>query len=134
MIELIKIEDLIQLMGILKEIGDEENENLSLISKITKNLIENKERCKETIIYRIAMTLYHSSRYWDSHILKFLNDPINIYLKLSTNNKFQKIYEPIWKSIEKRKDRMSKTNYLKTLLCFIFATYLFYKNEVFEDE
>lgn len=134
MIELTTTEDLVQTMGILGEISDEENENLRLISSITKNLIEKKKRCKETIIYRIAMTLYHSDRYWESHIFKFLDDPINIYLKLSTNTKFQKNYENIWTSIERKKDRILKANYIKTLICFIFATYLYYKNEIFDNE
>jgi len=134
MIELTTIQDLIETIDILGEISDDENENLRLISSITKNLIENKKRCKETIIYRIAMTLYHSDRYWESHIFKFLNDPINIYLKLSINTKFQKNYEKIWESIEDKKDRVLKGNYVKTLICFVFATYLYYKNEIFENE
>lgn len=115
-------------MGIKDEILKEEPMNLDIISSLTKNLIDNEKKSKETIIYRIAMTLYHSDRFWESHILKILNDPMRVYLSLASNKKFQEEYDEIWNLINKKKSRMIKANFIKTLLCFLIATYLYYNN------
>lgn len=124
------IRKLLDKMGILGELEKENEDNFITIASLTKNLIKKKERCKETIIYRIAMTLYHSGRYWDNHVFKLFDDPMSIFLKLSTNYLFQKEYPKIWESISNNKqDRLVKANQLKTLICFLISTYFYYKNE-----
>lgn len=124
------INKLLEKMGILEEIEKEKDDIILTITSLTKNLIKKKERCRETIIYRIAMTLFHSGRYWDTHIFRLFDDPMSIFLKLSTNYLFQKEYPKIWESINNNKqDRLVKANQLKTLLCFLISTYFYYKNE-----
>lgn len=117
----------------MDEIMKEEPEHLSILSSITKNLMVNKERSRETIIYRIAMTLFHSGRYWENHILKILDEPVRVYLNLASNKSFQKNYDGIWELIEKRKNRMIKANFIKTLICFLIGGYLYYKNLEVEE-
>lgn len=120
------IEDLIDIMEISEEIKNFENEDIKLLYSLAKDLIETRNRCRESIIYRLAMTLYHSGRYWGNHVIEILDDPTNIYLKLSSNTKFQEQYHSIWLKIKEKKDRLIKANFTMTLTCFLLATYLYY--------
>lgn len=123
-----KVKDLLELMEISEQITNESLEEYILLSSLVKELIDFKNRCRESIIYRIAMTLYHSSRYWDSHIIDILDDPISVYFKLSSNTIFQEKYPDLWETINLKRNRMLRTNFMKTLICFLMATFLYYNN------
>lgn len=123
-----KIKDLLEVMELSEQITDENSEEYKLLSSLVKELIDFKNRCKESIIYRIAMTLYHSARYWDSHIIDILDDPISVYFKLSSNEVFREKFPDLWKIINLKRNRALRANFMKTLICFLMATYLYYKN------
>ena len=42
----------------------EKLDSQSLLKSITNKLVSAKQKDKSTLIYRIAMTIYHSSKYW----------------------------------------------------------------------
>jgi len=111
---------------IINPIGDQV-EDINLLRNLTRELIESESRCRENIIYRLAMALYHSDRFWDEHIIRVIDDPVEIYYKLSSNPDFKEgEYSIIWKIISEIRDRKFKTQFIKTLICFLLATYLYY--------
>ena len=128
--ELDKIVKLMEEMGISDEIVTpvgEQVEDISLLKNLAKELILSESRCRENMIYRLAMTLYHSDRYWDEHIVRVIDDSVEIYYKIYSSPSFKEgEYSVIWKMINGIKDRKFRTQFVKTLICFLLATYLYY--------
>jgi len=92
---------------------------------ISKNAIESKTRDPDTMIYRLAMLVFHYAFNKPPTITGIENWEL-AYLAFTQDKNINKKY-PI---IKKKLDTLSQTNQqhsFKTILSFIIGTYLYYK-------
>ena len=124
LLALARLEKLTQLMDYsgLKEIVDAK-EDLFFIARDVF-MAQNKD--PDTIVYRLAMMLYHSKRLSGAAAIPELEDSGLIYLKLSDNANFKLEYEGIYNGLSKIEPR-SRSAVVKTLMSFVIGGYLYYK-------
>lgn len=117
--ELSKAKEILEVAGILDEVERKE----TILIPITKVLVNSKTFDNNTIIYRLAMMIYHAKRNAGAQIIESIEDPGFIYLKLMQDQKIKKLFEELL--IER--PFLSAIDLTKTLICFIIGAYLFYK-------
>ena len=114
-----EIKDILDVMELREKLDSQ-----SLLKSITNQLVSAKLKDKSTLIYRMAMTIYHSSKYWKNNIIEEIDDPVNIYLKLSGSKTFQEKYADFWAKINTASP-LKQTNLIRTFTCFISAAYYY---------
>jgi len=115
-----RAEALLASLGILEEVNN--NKTLSFIAK---ELVASGDKDKDSIIYRLAMTIFHSERSGPS-CLKALENPFDTYIKISEDASFQKDY-PEFLAKMKNKPTPAIELVMKTFMCFAAAAYLYFK-------
>ena len=106
--------------GIVKAIDEKKD-----LVTIAQDVIQTGTKDDDTIIYRLAMMIYHSARLAGQPAVKEIEDPGAIYLQLVQNENLQKEYPEIFDTLHNLPPP-AKSPVTKTFICFIIATYIFY--------
>ena len=115
-----KAEQLLSSIGVLEEVR--ENKVLDFIAK---ELISSQEKDKDTMIYRLAMMIFHSQRSGPPCIEQ-LGNSMDIYIRLAQNPSSREIFKEFFKKTE-RKAPLAIELMTKTFVCFVAAAYVYYK-------
>lgn len=75
---------------------------------------------EDTIIYRIAMTIYHSKALAKQALIPSLDDAGAVYLKAQQNPRLQKLVM----EMTERYKAVSPVELVKTFMCFVVAAYI----------
>jgi len=117
--EIEKSEEILKSAGIINEVKEKEN----VLIPIAKYVIKSKTMDKNTIIYRLAMMIYHSRTNAGADIIEAIGDPGSIYLRLMENSKIEALFNKL----------LSESPFLpaieltKTFICFVIGAYLYSK-------
>ena len=98
-----------------------ENKTLNFVAK---ELISSHSKDKSSIIYRLAMAIYHSGRLGE-HVLEEFNDPLKVYIKITEDKTFQEIDPQLLVTLRQASDASSL---IRTFICYLSAAYLYYSN------
>jgi hypothetical protein len=114
------LEETLRITGLLQEIHEK-----PFLFGIVKDVISAKNKDADTIIYRIAMALYHSQSLSGVPAFKSLEDPALLYLKISQNKDFMLKYDNI---IQRFSTLGTEQRVLafKTFMSFVLSAYLYY--------
>lgn len=112
-------EELLTFLNIINEVKEN-----SLLSSVVKDAIQSREMDSDTIIYRLAMAIFHSNRFNDPSVIKALNDPSGLYLKLSQGEIYKKYEKALSLLMDLPVD--GRIPAVKVLVTFIIASYLYY--------
>lgn len=115
-----KAEALLSSLGILEEI--KENKTLDFIAK---ELVASGIKDKDSIIYRLAMSIFHSERSGPP-CLKALENPFDTYISISGDASFQKNYPEFFARLKDKSVSAIELT-MKTFMCFASAAYLYFK-------
>jgi len=115
-----KTEALLSSLGILDEV--KENKTLNFIAK---ELVTSGTKDKESIIYRLAMSIFHSERS-GPFCVEALENPFNTYISISEDESFRKNYPEFFTKLSGKSTAAIEAT-VKTFMCFASAAYLYFK-------
>lgn len=115
------VEDLLICAG-LKENLDKSHD----LFTIAKDVKSSNSKDPTSIIYRLAMMVYHSARLAGRPAVEELEDPGAIYLRIIDNEDFKKRYNSLYESLIKFPYQV-RSSVLKTFISFVIGSYLYYK-------
>jgi hypothetical protein len=104
---------------------DEVDEKINLVA-VAKDVIISGAKDPDSIIYRLAMAMYHSKRIADEPAVAKLEDPGEAYLALTQNTEFCEKYRFIIEGFNEIPAR-ARPEAVKTLMSFIIGAYLYNK-------
>lgn len=112
-------EEILHSAGVLDQVKMKE----SLLISIAKSIIRDKSMDRDTIIYRLAMMLYHSALLAGAPLIGAVEDAGYIYLKLMEDREIAGLFEE-----KLKKSKFADTpSFTKTFICFAIAAYIYYK-------
>lgn len=117
--QLIKLEQLLTALDMLEKVRD--NKELNFIGK---ELISLHVKDRTSTIYRLAMSIYHSSRFGEPILEEFF-EPLNIYMRITENEIFNEIDENFLIRLRASKD---PSHLIRTFISYLVAAYIYYKN------
>lgn len=103
----------------------EEVEETKSLFAIAKDVISKKTKDPDTIIYRLAMALFHAKTILGNPALEGLEDPSRAYLNYVTNESFLLKYKYIFDKLVNLENDARRV-VLKIFFPFIVAAYLYY--------
>jgi len=113
-------EELLKACKLFKKVSASE-----LLLGLAKDSINKKNRDPDTVIYRLAMAVYHYV-FLDEPVVSGLEDWASAYLYLPQDTEVNKKYPFIMKKISRVPPNMLQLTF-KTTLAFIIASYLYYR-------
>lgn len=113
-------EELLKSLNILDEVNKQE-----LIFMAAQEALKEKSMDSGTLIYRLAMAVYHSKRGSDSSLIHAIDEPSETYLILIKSKIFEKYKEHFSEMMELPLDL--RVNIMKVVISFIIAVYAYYK-------
>jgi hypothetical protein len=113
-------EELLKAFGLLDDV-----EKNVLLFRIVKDVIAGKRMDTDTIIYRIAMSIYHSKTGTNEAALDKIEDPSTLYLNLS-QSKFFVSHTEAFSSMSDL-DISARNIITKVIAVFSVAAYMCYK-------
>lgn len=116
-----KMEDILRASAVLEEV----QAAASLVS-IARDLILSGVKDRDTITYRMAMTLYHSHSATGIAALPSLEDPAALYLRIVENPIMLKKYRLLLDEFEKLAPN-ARAPVMKTFIAFVAGAYLCYR-------
>lgn len=105
------------------KIIDSVRRNEPILVSIAKSVIRDKSMDRDTIIYRLAMMLYHATPLAGGQAIEALDDPGLIYLNLMEDPEMVNL---ITDKTEKSK-LLPTDEFVKTFICFVTASYIYTK-------
>lgn len=107
-------------LGILEKVDKDQ-----VLDFVARESIVSELMDKDTVIYRLAMSIYHSERS-GPFLFEELEKPMNLYIKLNRDSSFRNKY-PVFFEKMKGKPAIGVEAFTKTFICFAIATYLYFK-------
>jgi len=107
--------------NLLEDIDRREN-----LTAVARDLIVSGTKDADSVIYRLAMAIYHSKRITDEPAVPKLEDPGEAYLALTGNTEFREKYKFVIDELEKI-PAPRRTEAVKTLMSFVIGAYLYNK-------
>lgn len=104
---------------------NEVNKKIDLIG-VARDVAVSGTKDSDSIIYRLAMAVYHSKRLSDEPAVAKLEDPGKAYLALTQNSEFCKKYRFIIEELEEIPPPV-RPEAVKTLMSFIIGAYVYNK-------
>lgn len=114
-----KLEEILVKAGIMEDLREKETTLIGMIKEIQNG----KTMDDDTLIYRVAMTIYHSKRLTTVSILRGIEDPAALYLSLMQDKSLRTLLDDISGPMP----LIPKSEIVRTLLSFIAAAYVFEK-------
>ncbi len=112
-----KIETLLRVSGLLPIPEDKK----TLLLEIAKEVEKQGLLDRDTRIYRMAMSIYHSSRFVGESLFGQVEDAVAAYLNIK---KDRELFELI-QSEARKTPGVPLDEIVKTLLCFAIASYIY---------
>ncbi len=106
------------------EILEEVNQNPIIFSS-AREVLKEKRMDEGTLVYRLAMAIYHSNRGTDHSILAIMDDPSSAYLKLANSPMFNKWKNEFSEMMEVPLE--SRIKIMKVLIAFAVSSYVYNK-------
>lgn len=106
------------------EILDKVNKTDILFAS-AKEAVSQKEMNSDTIIYRLAMAMYHSNRDTEQSIIADLDDPSSLYLRLTKSQTYKKYESQLTQIMEFPIE--SRLGIIKVFTTFIIGAYAYHK-------
>jgi len=116
-----KMSDILQ----ASDVRDEVQAAVNLVS-IARDLILSGVKDRDTITYRMGMTLYHSHRETGIAAVPSLEDPASLYLRIVENPLMLKKYRLVLDEFEKVAPP-ARAPVMKTFIAFVAGAYLCYQ-------
>jgi len=113
-------EEILTSLNILNEIKSN-----SLLFGTVKDVIETKEMDPDTIIYRLAMSLYHTKFSSGNPITPLLDEPSELYLRLLQTELPEKYKDAF--SIMTNLPPDARIRTMKIFIAFLISSYAYYK-------
>ncbi|KAA2283740.1 hypothetical protein [Candidatus Nitrosocosmicus sp. SS] len=113
-------EEILNAMSILPDISSNK-----LLSIVVKDVISAKHLDPQTIIYRLAMAIYHTRNATGESISKMIDNPLDLYLRLLESDYYTKNSEP-FKQIDKLPVDL-RGLVTKVIAVFAIAAYFYHK-------
>ncbi len=115
-----KSEELLKSLNIFDEVNKQE-----LIFNSAQEALKEKSMDSSTLIYRLAMAVYHSKRGSDSSLINAVDDTSETYLTFVKSKIFDENKEHFSEMMDLPSN--SRVQVMKVLISFIIATYAYYK-------
>ena len=112
--------DILNYAGLLKRI-DDQKDLFSIARDVNKALMKDPE----SIIYRLAMVVFHAARLTGRPVVPEIEDPGFITLSLMDNQEFAKKYPEVYKAIDEIPST-ERTIYIRTFVSFVVGAYVYY--------
>lgn len=116
-----KAREILSFVGILEEVEKEK-----ALFSIAKDVIKSNSKDPDSIIYRLAMTIFHSARLTEKPAIPSIEEPGDLYLALTQSEKLVEKYPLILENLEKLPIPARAPN-MKTLMSFLIASYIYFK-------
>jgi len=116
-----KAEEILQYAGVLEEV--DRNDTLA---KIAKEVLETGMKDLDSIIYRLAMTVYHAERLTRKQIIESLSDPGILHLNLISNEDFKVRFSKIAGALNEIPPPR-RSDFMKTFISFVIGSYICHK-------
>ena len=100
-------------------------EKTDLIFSAVNEALKEKTMDADTLIYRLAMAIFHSNRGTDRSIISAIDDPSSIYLKLIKSTSYNKWQSEFSDMINLPLE--SRIKVMKVLTVFTISSYAYYK-------
>lgn len=113
-----KVTDILKAAGILDDLKAAQ----PLLS-IAKDILSSRQKDLDSVIYRLAMMLYHSKRLTGTPALAKLEDPAAIYLSMVESNTMLTRYRVVLDEFEKLA-APARAPVAKTFIAFLAGAYL----------
>jgi len=114
--------EMLESLGVLEEVKE-----IHSLSLIVSDVIARGNMDPDTIVYRLAMSLYHSKFATGKTVVSVIEDPSSAYLKLSETQFFKKQKEAF--AVLSDLPIELRTMIFKVIIVFVIAAYV-YHNEV----
>lgn len=114
-----RAEEILRSAGIFDEVKMKE----SLMISIAKSAIRDKSMDRDTVIYRLAMMIYHSEPLAGCPIIDTVEDPGYIYLRLMEDPDIANLLREKFE----RSIFVGPETFIKTFICFAIASYIYTK-------
>ncbi|MCL4435180.1 MAG: hypothetical protein M1503_07700 [Thaumarchaeota archaeon] len=111
-----RVEEILKQVGVMDEIMQKHD----LLTGIVNVVNSQGNMDKDTITYRLAMTIYHSKRLAGKSLITSLDDPGAIYLKAAGNPRLK----PLIEEMGSKYKMVPTIELVKTLMCFLIASYI----------
>ena len=118
-------EKLLHSINILDEVNSKD-----MIFQAAKETVNEKIMDLTTMIYRLAMAIYHSIRGGETSIIKAIDNPGDYYLLL-TKSQFYNEHKEEFKEMDELPMEL-RINVIKVLIAFTVATYVYYRGDLNE--
>jgi hypothetical protein len=103
----------------------EEVEKTKSLFAIANDVLSKKTKDPDTVIYRLAMALFHAKTNLGYPALEGLEDPYKVYLNFITNETFLLKYKHVFDKLINLENNARRV-VLKIFVPFIVAAYLYY--------
>jgi predicted RNA binding protein with dsRBD fold (UPF0201 family) len=113
--------EILSSLNILNEVQSSE-----LLFLAAKDVISTKEMDPNTIIYRLTMATYHSKQRSGTSIVKSLDEPSTLYLKLSQSEIINKYNNAFKLMMDLPPDARIRTT--KILIAFLIGAFAYYES------
>lgn len=120
-------QELLEAIGILDQVNESQ-----IISSSAKEVLREKSMDAGTLVYRLAMAIYHSNRNADHSILTIMDDPSSAYLKLANSPLFDKWNNELSEMMEVPLE--SRIKIMKVLIAFTVSSYVYNKLQEGKNE
>ena len=121
-----KSEELLKSVNLLDEVNKKE-----IIFSAAKEAYREKSMDSPTLVYRLAMAVYHSGRGADSSIVSAIDNPSDVYLVFLKSSLYQEHKEDFTEMMESPLDL--RINVMKVLIAFAISTYVYNKGGFNDD-
>ncbi|MEM3383669.1 MAG: hypothetical protein QXD42_03980 [Nitrososphaerales archaeon] len=112
-------EEILRASGVLEEIKSKPH-----LFAVAKDVIMSGTKDPDTIIYRLAMAVYHSKRIAGEPAIPKLEDPASIYLSLTEDESFLKKYPSVLKALTEV-PAINRSETVRTFISFVIGTFLY---------
>ncbi len=112
--------ELLSTIGVLEEV----DKNQTIVSA-AREVLRERKMDGGTLIYRLAMAIYHSNRGRNESILAVMDDPSSAYLKLAGSPAFKKWENEFSEMMDAPLE--SRIKIMKVLIAFTVSSYVYNK-------
>ena len=116
-----KLEEILTYAKLKDSIDNKEN-----LFSIARDVTKSNKKDPDSIVYRLAMMIYHSKRLSGEAAVLEIETPGTIYLRLMDNYDFQEKYKFAYDELSRILPQ-ARSAAVKTLMSFFAAAYLYYK-------
>ncbi len=112
----IRVEQILKQVGLLDDVTKQQDLLVGIVKYVSSQDIMDKD----TILYRLAMTIYHSRSFTNQSLIPSLDDPGAVYLKALETPRLQALIT----EMTQRYSAIPVVELVKTFMCFVIAAFI----------